>query len=1058
MAHFVDLSVGAKGGTAGVRYPIDVNARAIEEALRQSIQGEVRFDNASRALYATDGSNYRQVPIGVVIPKTIDDVVQTVALCRKHAAPIFSRGGGTSLAGQCCNVAVVMDFSKYMHHVLRIDPDRKLGTVQPGCVCDDLRNAAEKYNLTFGPDPATHRWCTLGGMIGNNSCGTHSQMAGRTSDNVHELEILTYDGTRMRVGQTGDAELERIIRAGGRRGEIYTKLRAFRDRYADLIRQRFPDIPRRISGYNLPALLPENGFHVARALVGSESTLVTVLEATLNLVHSPPVRTLVVLGYPDVFAAADHIMEVTEFGPIGLEGLDHKFVADLEKKHLQQGNIDLFPPGGGFLLVEFGGDTREESNANARRMMDALQHKRDTPSMKLFDDKAEEQRIWRVRESGLGATAHVPGRKENWEGWEDSAVEPAQLGQYLREFKKLLDKYHYTGALYGHFGQGCLHTRIDFDLKTAQGVRIFRSFIEEAADLVVKHHGSFSGEHGDGQSRAELLPKMYGHDMVRAFDEFKNIWDPDWKMNPGKVVKPYRLDENLRYGPTYNPPEPRTHFKYADDSFSFRQATERCVGVGECRREHAGTMCPSYRVTREEKHTTRGRAHLLFEMLRGEVIREGWQSEAVKDSLDLCLSCKGCKGDCPVHVDLATYKAEFLSHYYKGRLRPRHAYAFGLIHVWARMAGHFPRLANFFTHARGLRRISKWLAGMAPQRTVPAFARETFKHWWMRREPRNQDKPTVLLFADTFNNHFHPDVAQAAVEVLEAAGWRVAVPMQDLCCGRPLYDYGMLDRAEKWLRQILETLRPYIQAGTPMVVLEPSCCAVFRDEMVNLFPHDLDAQRLRSQTFLLSEFFQRKASDFRLPKLHRMALVHAHCHHRAIMGPADEQALLDRLGLDYKLLDSGCCGMAGAFGFEAGDHYDVSVKCGELVLLPAVRQAPYDQLIITNGFSCHEQIAQGTDRQALHLAQVLRMALHEGVIEPEPRAPEIPAAQEADRQQREPPQVMPHDQAAPARVDPDDRRSSVSASEAAVWVGGSLLAGLMVYMIARNAWRTKELS
>jgi FAD/FMN-containing dehydrogenase/Fe-S oxidoreductase len=956
----------------------DVNSVALARGLRQKIKGEVRFDEGSRALYSTDGSNYRQIPIGVVVPKDAEDVQETFALCRQYGAPITSRGGGTSLAGQCCNVAVVIDYSKYMNRILEIDPAKRLARVQPGLIQGHLHDAANKYQLTFGPDPATHRWCTIGGMLGNNSCGVHSQMAGRTSDNVHALDILTYDGERMQVGKTDPPALEQIVQAGGRKGEVYGKLKKLVDIYAPLIRARYPRIPRRVSGYNLDCLLPEEGFHVARALVGSEGTCVGILEATLNLVHSPPHRTLVVLGYHDIFAAGDHIPEIVGYGPVGLEALDEKFIRDMHKKHLLLADVALLPPGGGLLLAEFGGDTPEECGTKARKMMAVLKHDPRIPTMKLFTDPAQQEQVWKVRESGLGASAHIPGEEENWEGWEDSAVPPEKVGAYLRDLKKLYDKYDYVGTLYGHFGQGCIHTRINFDLKSEGGIQKWRAFLEEATDLIMKYGGSFSGEHGDGQSRAEFLPKMFGPELVHAFNEFKSIWDPDWKMNPGKVVRPYRVDENLRYGSHYDPPEEKTHFKFPGDGFSFVKAIERCVGVGECRRHEGGTMCPSYMVLHEEEHATRGRARMLFEMLQGEVLHNGWRNDHVKESLDLCLACKGCKGDCPVHVDMATYKAEFLSHYYKRRLRPRHAYAFGLIHRWSRMASLAPKVANYFAQQPFFGSVLKWLAGVAPERNLPRFAVEPFKHWFKNREPLNAGKPSVLLFADTFNNYFHPWVAQAAVEVLEDAGFDVVVPMENLCCGRPLYDYGMLSTAEKHLLKILATLRPPIQKGTPMVVLEPSCCAVFRDELVNLFPHNQDAQRLRKQTFLLSEFLNKFAPDYPNKELHRHALVHVHCHHKAIMGVRDEEAILKRLGLEYELLDSGCCGMAGAFGFEKGDHYDLSIRCGERVLLPKVRAEAESSLIMTNGFSCHEQIAQQTTREAMHLAQVLQMAKRSG--------------------------------------------------------------------------------
>lgn len=536
---------------------------------------------------------------------------------------MLPRGAGTSLAGQSCNVAVILDFSKYMHHLVDLDPDRRVARVQPGLILDHLRSAAEQHYLTFGPDPATHNRCTLGGMIGNNSCGVHSVMAGRTADNVEELDILTYDGVRMRVGRTAPDGIDSIVRGGGRHGDIFARLRGLRDRYADGIREQFPKIPRRVSGYNLPFLLPEHGFHLARALVGTEGTCVTVLEATVRLVQSPPKRCLVVIGYEDVYQAGDDIPRILDHQPVGLEGLDDGLVTYMARKGLRQEEVALLPPGGGWLLVEFGGESQEEATEHGRRLAESLTTRKTTANVVLYDDPHDQHRLWKVRESGLAGTAHVPHEPEAWTGWEDSAVPPEGLGDYLRAFRRLLQRYGYTAALYGHFGDGCLHVRIPFDLRTDDGIRKYRSFIDEASDLVVTFGGSFSGEHGDGQSRAEFLPKMFGADIMNAFREYKSIWDPDWKMNPGKVIDPYRIDEHLRLGTDYSHPVPETHFKFVADDFSFPQATLRCVGVGECLRTEGGTMCPSYMVTREEKHSTRGRAHLLFEMLQGDPLDQG---------------------------------------------------------------------------------------------------------------------------------------------------------------------------------------------------------------------------------------------------------------------------------------------------------------------------------------------------------------------------------------------------------------------------------------------------
>jgi len=950
-----------------------LDATGLRDALARSIEGEVRFDDGARALYATDGSNYRQVPIGVVVPRTIGDVLATIALCREFRAPILSRGAGTSLAGQCCNVAVILDFSRHLGRVIDVDAGRRLARVEPGCVLDELRRTATRVGLTFGPDPATHAHNTLGGMIGNDSCGVHSMMAAlegdgpRTSDNVEELEIATSDGVRMRVGKTSEEALAEIIRGGGRRGEIYGRLRRLRDRYAGEIRARFPDIPRRVSGFNLPQLLPENGFHVARALVGSEGTCVTVLEATLNLIPEPVARCLVVLGFPDVYSAADQVPSILPRSPIGLEGFDDRLVSDMRATGLHPAGVALLPEGNGWLLVEFGGATAAEAEAKALALAESVAMREAITGKRVVTDPREAREIWRVRESGLGATAHVPGKPATWEGWEDSAVPPAKLGDYLRGLRRLLDAYGYVGDLYGHFGQGCVHTRIDFDLRTEGGIGKFRRFVGDAASLVVSFGGSLSGEHGDGQSRAELLPMMFGTGLVEAFREFKSIWDPEGMMNPGKVVDARAITDDLRLAGGLPEPDAAPLFRFPRDGGSFSSAVLRCVGVGKCRGVDEGTMCPSFMATREEEHSTRGRARLLFEMLRGEVVTGGWRSREVREALDLCLACKACRSECPVNVDMATYKAEFLFHHYAGRLRPRHAYAMAFVPWIARAAAVAPRLANVLASGP----LARLAAGIAPERRIPSFASRTFVSWF-RRRPRPSGKGRrVLLFPDTFHNHFRPETAKAALAVLERAGFRVEVPAVPLCCGRPLYDFGMLDLARRQIRRIAETLRPAIDEGTPVVVLEPSCAAVFRDESPNLFPEDPDVGRLASRTLLLSEFLRREAPDFHPPAMSGKMIVQAHCHHRAVFGFGDEEAVLSEMGGDVEVLDSGCCGMAGAFGFARGRHYPVSLAIGERVLFPAVRASAADTLVLADGFSCREQIAQATGRQALHLAEVL---------------------------------------------------------------------------------------
>ncbi|HEX7003084.1 MAG TPA: FAD-binding and (Fe-S)-binding domain-containing protein [Trueperaceae bacterium] len=1009
--------------------------------LRAGIRGEVRFDRGSRAAYSTDASNYRQVPIGVVLPVDAADLIATLRICRLHGAPITPRGGGTSLAGQTCNEAVIVDCSKYMNRVLEVDPQRRTARVQPGVVLDDLRDAAGEHGLTFPPDPATHSHCTIAGMIGNNSCGIHSVMGQyyglgvRTEDYIASLDVVTYDGIRLTLCAMDEEELEAASRSAGREGEIYSRLRSLRDRYREEIRSRFPDIPRRVSGYNLPALLTEEGVDAARAIAGSEGTCVMILEATVKLVPQLPERALVVLGYPDIFSAADHVTEVMGTRPVGVEGMDDTLVGYMKRKGLHPHDVDLLPEGGGWLLVEYGADSQEEALRRARELAERFSEREDAPSVRVYEEQWEARKLWDVRESGLGATAHIPDMPTTNPGWEDVGIPPERLGDYLREFRSLLTDFGYHAALYGHFGQGCVHCRIDFGLDSAPAVRKFTAFLERAAQLVLDYGGSFSGEHGDGQARGPLLEKMFGGELMEAFREFKRIWDPDWRMNPGKLIDSYRADQNLRMGPAYEPLQVSTHFSFLQDQGSFADAVTRCVGVGKCRRGDGGVMCPSYMVTLEEEHSTRGRSRLLFEMLNGDELR-GLRDTRVKEALDLCLSCKACKNECPVNVDMATYKSEFLAHYYRYHRRPRSAFSMGLIYWWARLASLMPGLANIVTQTPLLSSLAKSVGGIAQERELPPFARRNFRQWFrdtgrdryqqdregvplvsshagalgsrtdgqrraggtghvrheevprFRSDTYDQDPgaaivnadsaqqpflgQTVMLWPDTFNNFFTPEVAVDATLLLEKWGYRVVLPPRSLCCGRPLYEFGMLDTAKRLWRRTLETLRPYIRAGIPIVGLEPSCITAFRDELPGLFPHDMDARRLARLAYLFSEFIERQ--DIELPRLGKKALVHAHCHHQSVIRLDAEIACLKKLGLDYDVLESGCCGMAGSFGFES-EKYEVSMRAGERVLLPAVRSAGPETLIIANGFSCKQQIAQGTDRRALHLAQVVSLAM-----------------------------------------------------------------------------------
>ncbi|HEV8566562.1 MAG TPA: FAD-binding and (Fe-S)-binding domain-containing protein, partial [Actinoplanes sp.] len=665
---------------------------ALEAALRRALRGDVRFDAGSRATYSTDASNYRQVPIAVICPADIDDAVEAVRVCRDHEVPVLSRGGGTSLGGECCNVAVVLDWSKHVHGVESVDVDAQTAIILPGTVLDDANAVLTEHGLVIGPKPATHSHCTIGGMIGNNSCGATAQWSGTTAANVERLEVLTYDGVRMWVGPTSDEEFARIQAEGGRKAEIYHALRNLREKYLEQITTRFPDIPRRISGYNLPELTDDNGFNVARALVGTESTCVTVLRAELRLLRQPKKQITVVLGYPDVGAAGDAAPMVAAYSPIQLEGLDDKMLRYEREERRPTHVFDALPDGHAWLMAELGGDSDDEVRAKAQRLVDDVAD----GNAVILDDDEQRGRLIAVREAALATTARTPNGPDAWPGWEDSAVDPEQLGDYLRALSDLLEEYGYGAtSLYGHFGHGCVHCSIPFDLASAPGIARYRDFVQRAARLCVAHRGSLSGEHGDGQARGELLGIMYGDEIIHAFEEFKAIFDPGNRMNPGKVVHPNPLDSDLRLGSDYAPAQPATHFRYRDDDGAFSRAALRCAGVGECRRLEpgGGVMCPSYQVTREEEHSTRGRARILFEMINGGVITDGWRSRAVKDSLDLCLACKGCKSDCPVQVDMATYKAEFLSHHYAGRIRPRDHYSLGWLPAVAQAAALAPGLA-----------------------------------------------------------------------------------------------------------------------------------------------------------------------------------------------------------------------------------------------------------------------------------------------------------------------------------------------------------------------------
>ncbi|WP_406837769.1 FAD-binding and (Fe-S)-binding domain-containing protein [Streptomyces sp. AHU1] len=999
-----DLGGGPEGRPEGRRGT--GAAGRLRAELAGAVRGEVSFGATARALTTMDASNYRRVPLGVVAPRDADDVAAALAVCRAHGVPVVARGGGTSIAGQATGTGVVLDFTRHMNRILALDPETRTAVVQPGAVLDRLQEAAAPHGLRFGPDPSTHGRCTLGGMIGNNSCGSHSVAWGTTADNVRELTV---------VGAAGDAR-----RLGRDWRGAPDGLRALVESELALLRTGFPELPRRISGYALDALLPERGADTARAFCGSEGTWGLLTEAVVSLVEAPRARALAVLAYPDESAAADAAAGLLGHGPLTVEGM----AADLVPADAG------LPRGGAWLFVETGGGSPAEARAHA----DTIVRAADVRDALVVTDPAGQRALWRLREDAAGTATRMPyagdgsppgtGRglgAEAWPGWEDCAVPPARLGAYLRDFRALLADHGLRGTPYGHFGDGCIHVRIDFDLVSAAGVARFRRFSEEVARLVVSHGGSLSGEHGDGQARAELLPAMYGAEMVRLFERAKDLWDPDGLLNPGMLVRPHRLDQNLRFAVLPKRPVD-VEFGYPADGGDFSAAVRRCVGVAKCRTASAPggaeVMCPSFRATGEEAHSTRGRARLLHEMLAGEIVTDGWRSTEVRDALDLCLSCKGCRSDCPVGVDMATYKAEFLHHHYAGRRRPAAHYALGRLPFWLAAVARTrsARLVNSLASLRPLAAAAKRLAGVAPGREIPRLAPETFGRWWSARlrerayaRERGADGPfpgsggkTVLLWPDTFTEHLEPSVGRAAVRVLEAAGLTVLLPPETpwrhgpvgdgvtrsplrlgpllprrrrrVCCGLTYVSTGQLDRARAVLRRTLDLLEPcFAVDGLPVVVLEPSCAAALRTDLPELLPGDPRAARLAAAVTTFAEALEQHAPGWTPPRVDRPATGQTHCHQHAVLGDGAERRLREAAGLTGTLA-GGCCGLAGNFGFERG-HEEVSRACAEEQLLPAVRAAGEGAVVLADGYSCRTQLAQLSGRRGRHLAEVLAEAL-----------------------------------------------------------------------------------
>ncbi|MCX5381741.1 FAD-binding and (Fe-S)-binding domain-containing protein [Streptomyces sp. NBC_00083] len=941
------MADGAKGPGA---------ERELARELSRVVRGRVDLGVTARALTTMDASNYRRVPLGVVAPRDADDVAATLAVCRTYGVPVVPRGGGTSIAGQATGTGIVLDFTRFMRSLVSLDAEARTAVVRPGLVLEVLRDAAAPHGLTFGPDPSTHSRCTLGGMIGNNACGAHSVAWGTTADNVLDLTVVGARGDRYHLAR------------GWESSTAPDGLRDVVSRHLSLLRTGYPqDLPRRISGYALDALLPERGADLARAFCGSEGTLGVVTEATVRLVESPRARALAVLGYPDESAAAEAAPGLLPYRPLTVEGM----AADLVPARDGAG----LPRGGAWLFVETGGTSEAQARARAQELAEAG----DALDTAVVSDPAAMRALWRIREDAAGTATRMPDGTEAWPGWEDCAVPPARLGAYLRAFRSLLASYGLRGAPYGHFGDGCVHVRIDFDLVSPGGIGRFRAFSEELAALVVAHGGSLSGEHGDGQARAELLPTMYGPELVGVFGEFKDAWDPDGLLNPGILARPARLDENLRFAVLPKRGAVDVAFGYPHDGGDFSAAVSRCVGVAKCRTEQAGSasvMCPSFRATGEEEHSTRGRARLLHEMLAGEVVTDGWRSREVRDALDLCLSCKGCRSDCPVGVDMATYKAEFLHHHYAGRRRPAAHYALGRLPEWLRLAAPAARVLNAAARVRPLAALAKRFAGIAPERTIPRLAARTF----LAELGEGAEVPEgggVVLWPDTFTDHLSPEVGRAALRVLADAGVEVGVPAGRVCCGLTYVSTGQLDRAKVVLRHTLDVMEPYLsETGRPVVVLEPSCAAALRSDLPELLPDDPRAARLAASVRTFAEAVEECAPHWVPPRLDRPVAGQTHCHQHAVLGDAADRRLREKAGLTGEL-SGGCCGLAGNFGFERG-HWEVSLACAEDQLLPAVRAAAPGTEVLADGYSCRTQLAQLAGRRARHLAEVLAEGLGEG--------------------------------------------------------------------------------
>lgn len=986
----------------------------------------------TRARYSTDAGNYRVIPAGVCFPKTTEEVLAVLAACREYQVPVTSRGGGTSCAGNAIGPGIIIDFTRHLNRVISIDPETRTATVEPGCIQSDLQKAAAPYGLRFGPDPSSMNRCSIGGMVGNNACGPHATAWGRTSDNVVSLDCV--DGTGRRFTATLDHSAPQILNAeypepvsASAIPEI-PGLAQLIDANLALIRTELGRFGRQVSGYSLEHLTPEGGRNLAAMLVGTEGTLVTILSITVRLVPLPTAPVLVTLGYPSMVEAADDVPTLLAHQPLAVEGLDARLV-EVVRRHKGPGSVPELPAGQGWLMVEIGGENAEESLTRARALVEAAH----TDAVVVYPPGDKASALWRIRADGAGLGGRTPvdpetgrGNEQAWPGLEDAAVPPEKLGAYLREFNALCAEYDIDGLLFGHFGDGCVHVRLNLPLETEVGVARSRRFLEESARLIARHGGSVSGEHGDGRARSELLRFMYSPEMFDLFGKVKHLFDPDGLLNPGVLIAPLSpaeverralvgednpqvgvdpLDAYLRR-PDARPIPAARGFAFGEDNGDFTTAVHRCTGVGKCRANVPHTfMCPSYAATGEEKDVTRGRARILQEAANGRLVTS-LASPEVAEALDLCLACKACSSDCPAGVDMAKFRSEVFFRRFRGRLRPLSHYSLGWLPRWTRLVTRIPGAAsvgNTLLSVGILRRLAFHLMGLDPRRQMAPLQGRTFRsHAGLPVATRSQaadlaregntpaataaqnrhpldsslvgetaggEPRYVVLWADSFSDTLESRGAADMVRVLQAQGFTVLLA-PDVCCGLTWITTGQLETARGKLEDLVAALAPFAVNGVPIVGIEPSCTAVLRDDLVELLPKDPRALAVKKATVTLAELLATVPADQRvLPDLTGVEVVaQPHCHHYSVMGWSEDRALLTSLGARVTEL-SGCCGLAGNFGMEKG-HYELSVAIAERSLLPALRDKP-DAVYLADGFSCRTQARQLAGRDGVHLATLL---------------------------------------------------------------------------------------